>query len=57
MASCQIVFLGDGLRHFAYQKEKMFYNGVTLDDIHGESSTNVNGIQGTYCLLDTFPIC
>ncbi len=57
MASCQTVFLGDGLRHFAYQKEKMFYNGVTLDDIHGESRTNVDGIQGAYCLLDTFPIC
>ena len=36
--------LGDGLRHFAYQKEQRFYNGVTLEQIHGES--NVNGIQG-----------
>jgi hypothetical protein len=26
----------DGLRHFAYQKEELFYNGVTLGDIHGE---------------------
>jgi hypothetical protein len=36
--------LGDGLRHFAYQKEAKFYNGVTLDDIHGPNATNVNGI-------------
>jgi hypothetical protein len=34
---------GDGLRHFAYQKEAKFYNGVTLEDIHADSST-VNGI-------------
>lgn len=34
---------GDGLRHFAYQKEAKFYNGVTLDDIHSDNST-VNGI-------------
>ena len=36
--------LGDGLRHFAYQKEQRFYNGVTLEQIHGES--NLNGIHG-----------
>ncbi|KAE9990473.1 hypothetical protein Vi05172_g949 [Venturia inaequalis] len=35
----------DGLRHFGYQKEKVFYNGVTLDDIHGEHATNANGIH------------
>ncbi|KAI9844280.1 MAG: hypothetical protein M1837_005690 [Sclerophora amabilis] len=35
----------DGLRHFAYQKEKKFYNGVTSDDIHGDGATNVNGIH------------
>jgi hypothetical protein len=37
----------DGLRHFGYQKEKVFYNGVTLDDIHGTNGkecSNVNGI-------------
>lgn len=34
----------DGLRHFAYQKAARFYNGVTLDDIHGANKTNVNGI-------------
>lgn len=40
----------DGLRHYAYQKEKVFYNGVTLDDIHEKDAngnkTTVNGIQG-----------
>jgi hypothetical protein len=25
----------DGLRHFAYQKEEVFYGGATLKDIHG----------------------
>src|SRR3569833_506631 len=43
----------DGLRHYAYQKERKFYNGVTMEDIHsvdkstGERST-VNGIHGEY---------
>jgi hypothetical protein len=40
----------DGLRHFGYQKEKKFYNGVSMKDIHGTDSTGdkstVNGIQG-----------
>lgn len=40
----------DGLRHFGYQKEKKFYNGVTMEDIHGTDAngdkTTVNGIQG-----------
>lgn len=35
---------GDGLRHFAYQKEGKFYNGVTMDDIHSPSRSTVNGI-------------
>ncbi|KAF3770990.1 hypothetical protein M406DRAFT_245045 [Cryphonectria parasitica EP155] len=41
----------DGLRHFGYQKEAKFYNGVTLEDIgaHGRDKdgkkTTVNGIQ------------
>ncbi|KAI1449718.1 hypothetical protein F5Y02DRAFT_369594 [Annulohypoxylon stygium] len=40
----------DGLRHFAYQREGLFYNGVTQSDIHdctspdGSRST-VNGIH------------
>ena len=38
--------VGDGLRHFGYQKEQKFYNGVTLEDIH--SGSNVNGIHGQY---------
>ena len=37
---------GDGLRHFGYQKEQKFYNGVGMEDIHGEHKTNVNGIHG-----------
>lgn len=35
----------DGLRHFGYQKEAKFYNGVTMDDIHGKTCSNVNGIH------------
>jgi len=33
----------DRLRHFAYQKEELFYNGVTLEDIHGESFSREQG--------------
>lgn len=43
----------DGFRHFGYQKEAKFYNGVTLEDIHGKGSDGkkktVNGIHGTFC--------
>lgn len=50
----------DGLRHFAYQKEKKFYNGVTMEDIHGTGSngdkTTVNGIQGDPPPLDVHPV-
>ncbi|KAH8897878.1 hypothetical protein GQ53DRAFT_884759 [Thozetella sp. PMI_491] len=35
----------DSFRHFAYQKEKMFYNGATQEDIHKSSSTEVNSLQ------------
>ncbi|EER28306.1 hypothetical protein CPC735_061790 [Coccidioides posadasii C735 delta SOWgp] len=35
----------DGLRHVAYQKEKRFYNGVTMDDIAGPNKNNANGVQ------------
>ncbi|OTA91783.1 hypothetical protein M434DRAFT_75674 [Hypoxylon sp. CO27-5] len=39
----------DGLRHFAYQREKLFYNGVTMEDIHGVGEdgkkATVNGIH------------
>ncbi|KAI1765914.1 hypothetical protein GGR53DRAFT_464857 [Hypoxylon sp. FL1150] len=39
----------DGLRHFAYQREKLFYNGVTMEDIHGVDADGkknlVNGIH------------
>lgn len=53
----QISSQWDGLRHFAYQKEARFYNGVTLDEIHGEgfksgdttkdSKSTILGIQGS----------
>lgn len=40
----------DGFRHFGYQKEAKFYNGVTVDQISGKDSngqkSTVNGIQG-----------
>lgn len=32
----------DGFRHYAYQKEARFYNGLTMDEIHGR-----NGVQKT----------
>jgi len=38
----------DGLRHFAYQKERLFYNGVTMEDIHSPNCRNVNGIGGKW---------
>ncbi|KAL2379660.1 hypothetical protein BDBG_09155 [Blastomyces gilchristii SLH14081] len=31
----------DGLRHFGYQKEKRFYNGVTMEDIHRSKDTEI----------------
>lgn len=52
---------GDGLRHFGYQKDKKFYGGVTMDDIHGPNKPNTIGIDGTtavtlilllLCLMD-----
>ena len=46
--------IGDGLRHYGYQKEKKFYNGVTIDDIHGPDATNVNGIGGESLLMQTY---
>lgn len=42
--------IGDGLRHFGYQKERKFYNGVTMEDIHGSKDSTVNGIHGVYNL-------
>lgn len=38
----------DGLRHFAYQEQRMFYNGRTMDDLfdnEGGLKSTVNGIQ------------
>lgn len=40
----------DGLRHYAYQREGLFYNRVTMGDVHrgeeGGEKSSVNGIQG-----------
>ncbi|KAI4187830.1 MAG: hypothetical protein LQ348_004022 [Seirophora lacunosa] len=36
---------GDGLRHFAYQSEQKFYNGITLHDIHSNDQSTVNGVH------------
>ncbi|CAK7219050.1 hypothetical protein SCUCBS95973_003693 [Sporothrix curviconia] len=54
----------DGLRHFAYQKEAQFYNGITMRDIHepdaqgqrsicnGIHAFSERGIVGRGILLD-----
>ncbi|KAH8901543.1 putative cyclase [Thozetella sp. PMI_491] len=36
----------DSFRHFAYQEEGKFYNGVTQDDIYGVPNSKVNGSDG-----------
>ncbi|KAF2094029.1 hypothetical protein NA57DRAFT_68658 [Rhizodiscina lignyota] len=35
----------DGLRHAGYHKERLFYNGVTEEQILGEGAGSVNGIH------------
>ncbi|CAM1510707.1 Fc.00g010420.m01.CDS01 [Cosmosporella sp. VM-42] len=35
----------DSFRHFAYQKEAKFYNGVTQENIHCSPDSGVNGID------------
>jgi hypothetical protein len=49
----------DGLRHFAYQRDRRFYNGLTLDEIQAAGSTRGGvgawarrGIVGRAVLLD-----
>ncbi|KAH8697925.1 hypothetical protein BGW36DRAFT_296655 [Talaromyces proteolyticus] len=52
----------DSFRHFAYQKQGKFYNGVTQDDIHNDRSSTVGssslwaeglgGIVGRGVLID-----
>ena len=32
--------IGDGLRHFAYQKAKRFYNNTTMSDIHDPANSS-----------------
>ncbi|KAK2806911.1 hypothetical protein FQN51_005711 [Onygenales sp. PD_10] len=34
----------DSFRHFAYQKQAVFYNGVTQDDVHRSKQSQVNGV-------------
>ena len=41
----QISSQWDGFRHYGYQKERLYYNGVTLEDLLG---SNVNGIHGEF---------
>ncbi|KAK5107408.1 hypothetical protein LTR62_001312 [Meristemomyces frigidus] len=36
----------DGLRHFGYQKEAVFYNGVTMDEIHGRNGKEKSCVNG-----------
>ncbi|KUL90676.1 hypothetical protein ZTR_00225 [Talaromyces verruculosus] len=35
----------DSFRHFAYQKEELFYNGVTQQDIHSHPESDINSIN------------
>lgn len=46
----------DSFRHFAYQKQAVFYNGITQDDVHANNTASpVNGIGGksSYSLAAT----
>jgi len=36
----------DGFRHFGYQKEEKFYNGVTQDHVHGRNSVPKSNVLG-----------
>lgn len=38
----------DGLRHYGYQKEKLYYNGLTQEDV---TTTKKNGIHGMLSIL------
>lgn len=33
----------DGFRHYGYQKEGLFFNGCTLQDIHASKANGVHG--------------
>ncbi|KAF2500605.1 hypothetical protein BU16DRAFT_602621 [Lophium mytilinum] len=41
----QISSQWDGFRHFGYQKEKRFYNGVTAEEISGPNATSTLGMH------------
>lgn len=49
----------DGLRHVGFPKEKLFYNGVTMDQIHAVDSkghrSTINGVDGTFRLPKWLP--
>ncbi|KAF2487750.1 hypothetical protein BDY17DRAFT_243502 [Neohortaea acidophila] len=47
----------DGLRHFAYQKEAKFYNGLTLDDIHGTNGVEKTDLLGIGAVAAQGGIC
>lgn len=44
----------DSFRHFAYQEQKQFYNGVTMEDVKGEKANTRNGIQGEHYRCNTW---
>ena len=50
----------DGLRHYGYQKDRKFYNGVTMEQVHGSDEhgkkNTINGIQGTRSRSHVLPI-
>ncbi|KAI9752418.1 MAG: hypothetical protein M4579_005642 [Chaenotheca gracillima] len=35
----------DSFRHFAYQSHGTFYNGATMDDVHGDPKSTLNGLD------------
>jgi hypothetical protein len=44
----QISSQWDGFRHYGFQKEKLYFNGKTLEDLQ---TTKVNGIHGKSSLV------
>lgn len=44
----------DGFRHYGYQKEKLFFNGKTLDDVLTSDVNGIHGISLLFHSLDAF---
>ena len=44
----QISTQWDGFRHYGYQKERVFYNGVSIGDISGPGSPEKEGMEAWY---------